>query len=111
MHIWHSSLKDLETEGSFNAAEQTFAKEQLGVKYDETRLLGLKWNKANDTMKVEFSGKRVETTKRGVLRYLTVIFYPLGFVVSITLKGKFVFRDACQANLPWDKELPKSLQQ
>ena len=111
LHKWHSNLKELETEDSCSEVEQTFAKEQLGVKDDETRLLGLKWNKASDTLRVEFSDKGAETTKRGILRYLAAIFDPLGLVAPITLKGKFVFRDACQANLPWDKELPKSLQQ
>jgi len=78
--------------------EQKFAKEQLGVKYDETRLLGLKWNKANDTLKVEFSDKGMDTTNRGILQYLAPIFDPLGLVAPITLKGKFVFRDVCQVN-------------
>ena len=81
------------------------------MKDDETRLLRLKWNKADDTLKVEFSDKGVEPTKRGIQRYLAAIFDPLGFVAPITLKGKFVFRDACQANLLWDKELSKCLQQ
>jgi len=98
LHKWHSNLKELETEDSCSEVEQTFAKEQLGVKDDETRLLGLKWNKASDTLRVEFSDKGAETTKRGILRYLAAIFDPLGLVAPITLKGKFVFRDVCQVN-------------
>ena len=110
LHKWHSNFKELETEGNSGEVEQTFAKEQLGVKLDETKLLGLLWNKAKDTLKIEFSGKGAEATKRGVLHYLATIFDPLGFVSPLTLKGRFVFRDACEANIPWDKELPTSLQ-
>ena len=74
-------------------------------------MTGQSWNKTNDTLTIEFSRTEVEALKRGILRYLAAIFNPLGVVSTINLKGKFVFRDACQANITWDKELPMSLQQ
>ena len=38
LHKWHSNHKELETEDSGGEVEQTFAKEQLGVKIDGTKL-------------------------------------------------------------------------
>ena len=33
--------------------DQTYAKQQLGVKLNETKMLGLLWNKDEDTLAVE----------------------------------------------------------
>ena len=66
------------------------------VKDDETKLLGLKWNKSQDMLKVSFPEVTTEKTKRGILRHLASIFDPLGFVSPITLLGKFVYRDTCR---------------
>ena len=50
------------------------------------------------TPKVE----EVENTKRGMLKFLAAIFDPLGFISPVTLVGKCIFRDCCEAKLPWD---------
>ena len=108
LHKWHSNAAELEKSSASDEQQQTFAKEQLGVKDDETKLLGLKWNKSQDTLKVTFPEITAENTKRGILRYLASIFDPLGFVSPITLLGKFVYRDTCEKQLPWDKEISHS---
>ena len=50
--------------------EQSFAKQQLGTKTSETKLLRLPWDPAADTLRVCFPQQEVKTTKRGVLSHL-----------------------------------------
>jgi hypothetical protein len=45
LHKWHSNKPDLEGGSQPSEVSQSYAKEQLGVKSDETKLLGLPWNK------------------------------------------------------------------
>ena len=49
LHKWHSNESDLDGEIT-NDDEPTFAKESLGTKPSETKLLGIGWNKANDNL-------------------------------------------------------------
>jgi len=39
------------------------------------------------------------------------IYDPLGLVSPITLGGKFLYRDICDAKLAWDAKLPSNLMQ
>ena len=71
-------------------------------------MLGLKWNKSQDTLKVTEAEITAEMTKRGILRHPASIFHPVEFVSPIMLPGKLVYRDTCEEHLPWDKELPNS---
>ena len=48
----------------------------MGVKPDEAKLLGLPWNKREDTLAVSFKGDFVGTTKREVLKSLASVFAP-----------------------------------
>ena len=67
LHKWHSNATELETSSVSDEQQQTFAKEQLGAKDDKTKLLGLKWNKSQETLKVSFREITAEKTKRGFL--------------------------------------------
>ena len=73
------------------------------------KLLGLAWNKSEDSLGVTFPAKQAELTKRGVLQNLASIDDPLGFVSPVTLLGKMVYRECCDQNLTWDKELPDNI--
>ena len=42
---------------------QAYAKEQLGLKTNEAKLLGPPWDKVEDTLVVTFSGDSHEATK------------------------------------------------
>ena len=84
LHKWHSNATELETISTSDEQQQTFAKEQLVVKNDETKLLGLKRNESLDTLKVTFPDITAEKIKRGILRHLASIFDPLGFASPIT---------------------------
>lgn len=84
--------------------ETTFAKQQLGAKVNESKILGLSWDKQNDTLKVVFPQVSSEPTKRSVLANptkrsvlanLAKIYDPLGLVSPTTLTGKLIYRDIC----------------
>ena len=51
LHKWHSNVKELE-EGIVKEDETSFAKESLGTKQSEVKLLGVEWNKDEDTIAV-----------------------------------------------------------
>ena len=106
LHKWHSNIPELEGENAVSDGESTYAKQQLGVKANETKMLGLTWNKESDTLRVTFPQEKADITKRGILRFLASIFDPLGLVSPITLTGKVVYRATCDENVPWDKDLP-----
>eukprot|EP00794_Sanderia_malayensis_P016265 gene16265-biopygen13818 len=110
LHKWHSNISALENEDTVSNEECTYAKQQLGVKVNETKMLGLTWNKNSDTLKVTFPREKADVTKRGILRFLATIFDPLGIASPITLSGKEVYRTTCDENVPWDKNLPEIIQ-
>ena len=43
--------------------DQTYPKQQLGVKLNETKMLGLPWNKDEDTIVVETPSEAKKLTK------------------------------------------------
>ena len=110
LHKWHSNVQELEIETArAGDEEQTYAKQQLGVKEGETKLLGLTWDKTKDNIHVSFPSQAAEPTKRGVLAKIAKIYDPLGLVSPITLTGKILYRDACDLQVAWDAQLPGNL--
>ena len=110
LHKWHSNDKQLESDDVDETdSEQSYAKQQLGVRPEETKLLGLHWNKTSDTIAVPFPAKLGDVTKRGVLQTLASIYDPLGILSPITLQGKLLFRELCDRGLTWDHQLPEDL--
>ena len=59
LHKWHSNVETLESDernSKENAVEDyqsIFAKQQLGPRHAETKLLGLPWNTKEDTLSVD----------------------------------------------------------
>ena len=90
-------------------ASQSYAKCQMGVKIGETKLLGVPWNKTDDSIEVNFPGPVINVTKREVLGEIAKIYDPLGLASPLTLVGKMLYREACDARTLWDYELPKEL--
>ena len=109
LHKWHSNVSDLEETVEPASTTQSYAKDQLGVKPDETKLLGLPWNKVDDVISVSFPDPTTATTKREILRFLSSIYDPLGLASPITLVGKFIYRDVCDLRIPWDAEISQHL--
>jgi len=110
LHKWHSNIPELEKTGPPVDTDQSYAKEHLGVKKGETKLLGLPWNKEKDTIQVKFQTPLTAITKRGILGNLAKIYDPLGLASPVTVAAKMLYRDACDSGATWDKELPTEQQ-
>ena len=108
LHKWHSNAAELESDVKEDG-ETTYAKESLGTTPSETKLLGLGWNKSEDTLSVTFPPNENEVTKRIVLRTMAKIYDPLGLAAPILLTAKVIFRDICDSKLGWDADLPEEL--
>jgi hypothetical protein len=67
-------------------------KQQHGVKPTETKILGVKLEKENDTLNVQLGSNSESPTKRSILSRLANIYDPIGIAV-------------CNHTLPWDVEL------
>ena len=111
LHKWHSNARELESYNTVEREEtETFAKQQLGVSNgDQASILGLPWNKEADTIGVNFPSDKTESTKQGILGKVAKIYDPLGLVAPVTLTGKLLYRDICNAKLAWDTKLPYEL--
>lgn len=111
LHKWHSNISSLEPETTPTEEDtKSYAKENLGVKEGESKLLGLGWNKIQDTLEVTFAPPLTQLTKRGVLGKLARIYDPLGLASPTTVAGKMLYRDVCDSHTTWDKEISADLQ-
>ena len=90
LHKWNSNEPQLEDNDNrtSDSDEQSFAKQQLNVKPTESKMLGLKWDKHQDTLAVMIPTEQAKPTKRGILGKLASIYDPLGLIAPLTLTGK-----------------------
>ena len=112
IHKWHSNAPELEptSDAPAEPEELTYAKSHLGgVGQPEGKLLGLPWDRQRDTMSVTLTHDQGTTTKRGILSKLAKIYDPLGLASPTSLTGKLIYRDSCDAKIPWDANLPQPL--
>ncbi|CAB4029968.1 Hypothetical predicted protein, partial [Paramuricea clavata] len=107
LHKGASNANELDGESDNNEdrKEQTAAKQQLGVKPTETKILGVKWEEENDTLSVQLGSNSESPTKRSLLSRLAKIYDPIGIASPLLLQGKQVYREVCDHKLPWDVEL------
>ncbi len=78
--------------------EETYAKEQLNVPRREgATLLGLPWNKENDTDSVSFPQEKADSSKSRILSKVARIYDLLGLASPISLGGKLLYCDVCDA--------------
>ena len=110
LHKWHSNEPQLETDDLSFQSELNYAKESLGTKTSESKILGLVWDKHKDTYNIEIPKESLRLTKRNVLKTLASIFDPLGFISPVLLVGKILYRNLCDLKIPWDKEIPKEIE-
>ena len=88
---------------------QSFAKYHVGVKTGETKLLSVPWNKKMDTIEVAFPAPIVKVTRREILKKIAKIYDPSGLDSPVILAGKMLYRETCDAQVPWDCDLPREL--
>ncbi|XP_046863210.1 uncharacterized protein LOC124456953 [Xenia sp. Carnegie-2017] len=111
LHKWHSNAAEMEKsnndlpEQDIDQTNATYAKEQLGTVDTGAKILGLPWNKLQDTFSVVVEKEEsAATTKRGALSQLAKIYDPIGLISPTMLTGKLLYRKMCESRLSWDQE-------
>ena len=69
------------------------------------RTLGLIWDIKKDVFRVCFNIQKGGKTKRQLLRILSGIFDPLGFLVPVTFVTKTIIQEVWQIKREWDEDL------
>ena len=78
----------------------------------KTKLLGIGWNKNEDTYAVELQLKEhLAVTKRTMLKTLSSIYDPLGLMSPVIVEGKHLYRTAVDEKKGWDSEVSKELKE
>ena len=62
-----------------------------------------------DTIEVAFPAPIVKVTKREILKKIAKIYDPSGLDSPVTWAGKMLYRETCDAQVPWDCDLPREL--
>ena len=113
LHKWHSNAPELEESLLENVKEtkDTYAKQNLNGEGSGggTKLLGLEWDKSEDTLAITFPQEDTNPTKRAILGKLARIYDPLGLTSPTTLQEKLIYRDSCTLKLAWDAPYRTSL--
>ena len=97
LHEWHSNETILETNNPCNTTELNFAKQQLGTKADETKILGIFWDKQSDSFIIKIPNFSKRLTKRNILQALASIYDALGFTSLCLLTGKLICQNVCDS--------------
>lgn len=75
-----------------------------------TKTLGLLWNRSTDTLQLPlfFLSPFCSTapTKRDVLRRLSSIYDPLGFITPLSIPARILIQEIWKEHLEWDDPLP-----
>ena len=94
--------------------EETYAKSLVGNRGDrETKILGTLWNKAHDTLSIDFKTcLKVDKplTKRKMISTINSIYNVLGLGSPVTITAKLLFSEVCPLKLHWDTKVPAEIQ-
>ena len=117
LHKWHSNVAALEAarDDQMNVTEETYAKTSVGTKGNETKILGIQWNKPADTLEINFEkflkkSDEGTLTKRKMLSAINSVFDPLGIVSPVMITGKILYSMTCLKKLSWDEAIPEEIQ-
>ena len=100
LHKWHSNEPNLETNNLSSKNKLSFAKEHVGTKANETTILGLNLDKQRNSFRVQKPMQSPCLTKRNKFKTLASIYDPLGFILSVLLICKILFRNRCDLRIP-----------
>ena len=118
LHKWHSNIKSLEeTQEPYPVQvvkHPTYTKQSTGTSSNETKILGLSWNKETDEVSIDFTtcierGKKKQLTKRKMIPAINSVFDVLGISSPLMITGKLLHSQACLNKLRWDEEVPKDI--
>ena len=97
----------MESPNRSSKEELTFAKEQLGgASPSDGKLLGLPYDKQEDTSSVVLKNGQPKVMKRALLPYLARIYDPLDLTPAVTLIGIQHYCHICDSKLAWDAQRP-----
>lgn len=101
---------DLEASIPVQEDTTTYAKEEMGTKPNETKILGVPWNKRRDELSVHFfkcteRQKNEVLTKRKMLSEINSVFDPLGLASPVVITAKILCSQLCRKKLSWDEEI------
>ena len=79
---------------------------ELDSKTNPSKLLGVAWNKKEDTLEIRAQREEVKSlTKRSILSQLSSIYNPLGLISPTMVEGKRIYREACDEGIGWNAEV------
>ena len=68
-------------------------------------MLGLKWDKQQDTLAVVIPKEETQPTKRGILGKLAKIYDPLGLIAPLKLTAKQIYGELCETKVQRDAKI------
>ena len=76
-----------------------------------SKILGTVWDKKDDMLEMQVPNPpdNQPLTKRGILSHLASIYDPLAMILPTTVKGKQIYRDACDETKGWNREVSEQL--
>ncbi|CAB3991801.1 Hypothetical predicted protein [Paramuricea clavata] len=109
LHKWHSNCPAVKSTNNANENETTYAKTFVGnVSSNETKILGLPWNKKTDAMTINFETcieVKKPVTKRKVIGAINSVYDILGWSSPIIITAKIIFAEICLLKKHWDEPL------
>ena len=86
----------------------------VGTRPHESKILGVPWNKVEDTFSINFAKtlngvEERPLTKRKMLSVVNGIFDLLGIAAPFIIMGKILYSEACLRKLNWDEEIPEDI--
>ena len=93
-------------------ADQTYAKKERDTKPAETKIFGMKLDKAKDSIVVDFRECKQagECTKRGMLQSIARVYDPLGVASPLMLDAKDIYWKTCgKGKHSWGSPLRKEI--
>ena len=130
LHKWRTSDETLqnlidetevaktEREKKVESEELSYAQATVGdtsqLKPNECKVLGIKWNTADDNLRLTFErlvslSKGLAPTKRNLLKLAASLFDPLGFISPVAVRLKILLQEACLLKLEWDMSFSESM--
>ena len=73
------------------------------------KTLGLSWCCESDSFYFTINVETEVITKRDILRQISTIFDPLGFLCPVVITAKILMQDLWRINLGWDDALPENV--
>ncbi len=120
---FYTSARTLMTPGGFNmrswasnntAVKSIAAKDNLLNDNPKPKVLGMKWDIANDTLLYPnnvTTSQSTSATKREVLRASSKVYDPIGFLNPVIVNAKILMQEIWKAGLQWDELLPPEMQE